>query len=795
MGRWPHALLTLLLLAASPVSCPCWAASPGNPTSLLRELAKNPQRILIITSGPIATPLAEDLQASVLRQPDNKHKREDVRVVPFDLAEEAERASVGPKKPGAFLIFVLATQETAQVTKVPLDAAMPVRLRDLGKTDSVAACQLGDVAKKGVNGLVVAAVAPDAKRLAKMLDVVTARTASDWRMLPFQEKWTTNRVAVFSRPDLRTAAIGKWGAIGAARVWDEVLWYPIGDRPKLTAEQLDECTEAYFVDSRDREMLPGAAAKLLEGAATTDTVVGQGKSDSGNPFALFAAFAPGILAKKLERYPVLTGVPGREVNKVIDLRRPVVARTGLRVYEVDSERPFGRARVPVAHDMRQEPYNLDVEEGSDSLAQLGILVAEKDILGSTETRMMIREKSGFRHVWLLRVTARKESTAYTPVMDKVTPYPGEYRAPEPQRPDKGRKESDYDYSLRLRQWEREYDVWLRAKQAFERERDYITPVQWSWRIDVREHAGVDCYLGLYDLLAPDRAVIVLLDAKCAGEADGQASIYKEGSVSVRGHLARPDTPECPPNTASCADDLVMNAVHNASTAALEWVRENCVLPSDQVVDPPPATLAVPSAEGLPGLDVSLRATLTVPGEPKLQARRPVKFTVGQTDLGTAETDAAGVAAITYSIPTTAQPGAIAVTVSFSGDAQVQPASATGNLTVQSLGQTTIPPPPPVPPIVADVTGSTITVALGSQSAPKVGGSGYILVDKVIYKPGTKEILEVLKVAIAKIRVVRLSSVTVGCTVVIPPGAKPEDFMAKIKIGMPVKWEVAQTGGK
>ena len=93
------------------------------------------------------------------------------------------------------------------------------------------------------------------------------------------------------------------------------------------------------------------------------------------------------------------------------------------------------------------------------------------------------------------------------------------------------------------------------------------------------------------------------------------------------------------------------------------------------------TLAVPPVSGAAGATVTLTATLKTSTGTVL-AGRTVSFSVGGTGVGSAVTDAAGVATVMYTIPSATPSGTVlSTTAAFPGDALYAPVTNHGTLTV------------------------------------------------------------------------------------------------------------------
>lgn len=93
-------------------------------------------------------------------------------------------------------------------------------------------------------------------------------------------------------------------------------------------------------------------------------------------------------------------------------------------------------------------------------------------------------------------------------------------------------------------------------------------------------------------------------------------------------------------------------------------------------------LSVPGVSGNRGTTVNLKATLTRVLDGVVLSGKTLSFSLNGTPLGTAITDANGVATYAYAIPATATVGKVKFTVSFAGDTANTSRSTSGNLTIK-----------------------------------------------------------------------------------------------------------------
>ena len=136
---------------------------------------------------------------------------------------------------------------------------------------------------------------------------------------------------------------------------------------------------------------------------------------------------------------------------------------------------------------------------------------------------------------------------------------------------------------------------------------------------------------------------------------------------------------------------------------------------------PATAITVAAVSGAPGQSVTLSATLKAGSV--LLNNKTLTFKVDSTTVGTAVTNASGVATKTFAIPAAEAAGAHTITVSFAGDTSDGASTGTGTLTVTKAATTLT---------VLNVTGAqgqTITLT-GTLKAGSVSLSGKTLTFKV-----------------------------------------------------------------
>jgi len=104
--------------------------------------------------------------------------------------------------------------------------------------------------------------------------------------------------------------------------------------------------------------------------------------------------------------------------------------------------------------------------------------------------------------------------------------------------------------------------------------------------------------------------------------------------------------------------------------------------SNLTVSQCPTALALPAVSGAAGTTVSLVSTLTRTSDSAGVKGRTVTFTVDGASVGTATSDANGVATLSYSIPKTAAKGAHTLGSKFAGESLYGASTAASTLTVK-----------------------------------------------------------------------------------------------------------------
>ncbi|MCX6359548.1 MAG: hypothetical protein NT029_07080 [Armatimonadetes bacterium] len=344
-------------------------------TTLMREIAKNRPALLIFSSGPMADGVAEMLRSSVARHPDNKHKPDDLAVIPLAQASERLRDLAEPKhKSDASLFFVIARREAPRELPADVQAAMPVRLGDLDPTLSTVRLNKMQNAKDGL-AYCAAVIAPDAERLGDLAAKLAARSAAHFEGLAFEQTVATNRVAVFSS-DATADAFRDWGSLRRAAQrqgppigYETITWRPLAKRAELTDEALAEHTEAYFIDRSAQDLVvPPQAAALFADAKIGEATVAVRKGRSADGRTVVAVSCPNAvsLRARVARFANAESVPSVPITEQLqDLRG--VNRTALVVWGASApSEERDQIRAAVAADIRAR-LGVGVEERGEVL--------------------------------------------------------------------------------------------------------------------------------------------------------------------------------------------------------------------------------------------------------------------------------------------------------------------------------------------------------------------------------------------------------------------------------------------
>jgi hypothetical protein len=597
-----RAMTTTLLAVGLAVG---WRPSASGETTLLREIAKNRPALLVFSSGPIADGVAEMLRSSVARHPDNKHRPDDLAVIPLAQASERLRELAQPKhKSDASLFFVIARREAPRDLPTDVQAAMPVRLTDLDPTLSTVRLNKMQHAKNGL-AFCAAVVAPDAERLGDMAAKLVVRSAAHFDGLAFEQTVATNRVAVFSS-DATADSFRTWGSLrNAARRpgppvgYETITWHPLGKRAELTDEDLAEHTEAYFIDrSAPGLVVPPQAAALFADAQVGEATVAVRKGRSADGRTVVAVSCPNalVLRARVVRFANAESVPSVPITEQLqDLR--AVKRTALVVWGASAtSEERDQVRAAVAADIRAR-LGVGVEERGEVLRVLDAEVATQELLGATGTGTALRNAKYTRYIWIYRMLSYSGSTTYAPEQERLTdggppPFPEERPQLVIVSVGGGRKD---EIARKTPEHERQVRLWEQRKAAYEIDAARSFPVQWSRRIVRSTSATVAATLQLVDVGSGDTAGKVLWEKQCVGGATGPSEVQQSDQVTVRGIGVAPPSLESPARENRCPAELLHDAAVKGAAGALSQLMESAWLPEAGSVSaepdpepPPPA---------------------------------------------------------------------------------------------------------------------------------------------------------------------------------------------------------------
>lgn len=552
-------------------------------TNYIREFAKNKPDVYIVTSGPAAAEIAKAFQNAILRQMDNKHQASDLPILSISQAETAANSDKNfGKSP---VVFLLVGSEMTEPLPPTLASILPEPLQDTHEKVSLIASSLSGAKRQQV--FTIEMFAPDAERLQKIYAIFLQRSAENFRQLPFDQQYKSNKLALFSSPADRDLA-ENWGSISNANTWNDLAWHDIADYANLPPDQLTERTQAFFIDRSSNDPTPGpsgkilAAHRILPTSIIIDRQLPTSDTDDDSACVVFSAPSRLILQRKVKRYPDLASLDGvKSQDEAVDLR--AIAHTTLLLGGNIPDGEKEAIRLLMAKDIRSM-LDIDVEERGSGMQVLENEVTLEQLQGATDTSNSLRRKVGLRYVWLFTVTDYGGETAYAHAERQITPAPAPFPIAEPSEPGRGgglfggHKKSDDEYARDMAQYRADHADWENKK------RDYDYQVQnadyrWAREVDSLTQARVQGILRLVDLKENGK---VLWEHDCQGQ-DQQRGLYRSDTVSVRGLDSSPSSLDTPPTSDNCSEDLLHAAVQNASADALGALQETALLPSSGTV--------------------------------------------------------------------------------------------------------------------------------------------------------------------------------------------------------------------
>ena len=580
--------ICLCALALALIGARAWSD-----TTLVRELAKNKPKVLLICSGPQATEIARYVQGEILRNPDNNHKPNDI---PILTADDANRMADNDNnfKDQSRIFFWIRDEQHAPVP-TGLSTMLPIQSGDEQEGTCIIRCEIARKASKGL-AFAILLVAQDQSNMKKIADSLLTRSAYRYELLPFESTINTVSVALFSDPKDELLAEQWCNAYqrslnNGSPIYFSPSWYPLSDRDKLPPAKLQNCNEAYFIDcSKQNGALPSVVSTMLKDQSinNTSTVIMRQQKDQPNTSRILF-YAPNdlILTSKVNGCSANPIPDGVTISNVIDLRK--IGDTTLRVYgPILSDDVKEAIRSQIAQAMRQK-LHMPVEERGDIFKVLDKEVTFEEMEGANNVRNDVRRKTGLRYIWLYQLLSATGSTQYVSNSTLLTTQnPPTYEQmffntdPEPAKPSlapfSGRGKQE-EYQRELDQWKPVHDAWLYRKQNWE-EREYAH-FETQWRRTVTKIVSVKVHgiLRLIDLQDKNNAINVIWEKDCLGIAHNDTPNYLSDTVSVRGVGNRPSSIDTPPSTDDCPIDLQQQAAINGALDALSKLQGEAWLPS------------------------------------------------------------------------------------------------------------------------------------------------------------------------------------------------------------------------
>ena len=593
-------VLMLAMVCTGSITGTCRAA-----TNHIRELAKNKPKVFIVVSGPQAVVIGHTLQNAILKHSDNRHGAEDVILLTVAQAAAQAGSEEFGKSP---VVFLLIGKEMTGALPSALTGILPFPLSDPAeKVSSIASTLSGN---KRQQVFTVGMFAPDIERLQRLYSIFSAHESENYRSLPFQDNYRSNRLALFSASGSRSV-LDTWGTSRDSHVWDDIVWHDLTEGNRMTPEQLEERTQVYFFNRARNDAVPSVAASIITSHAlkpTTIIIEGQALA-SGQSVVVFSAPSRMILEKKAHHYPTLASLAGvPAVDEAVDLR--TVKQTTLLMSGSIPEADREQVRLLLAKDIRQA-LGIEVEERGPVLQVLQREVTLEQLQGASDTSRLLRRKSGLRYVWHFGVADYSGTTQYEPQETCMTPAPPPYSIAEPGEPGRGgglfggHKKSDDEYNRDMNQFREDHSAWEQKKTEYDA-RGQNAYYQWNQQINSRSAAHVQGVLTLFDMQSSSGGKVIW-QHDCSGD-DEQNGVLRTQHESVRGIDNRPSSLEVPAASETCSLDLLHAAVRQASRSVFESLQETALLPSAGAYLPDAAS-AAPSAETSRTLPPTVTAAL------------------------------------------------------------------------------------------------------------------------------------------------------------------------------------------
>jgi hypothetical protein len=575
----------------------------ADPTTLLRELAKNEPPIVILYGGASAEESAKALQAAILQHNDAKKKKPaDVPVVPLAQEDEVQRAMT-PHPKGLHTTYICLVARNEWSSKLPesVAARMPLRLTELKPGQGAVKCSMSNAAS-GKLAFNMALIAPDGERLRQLKEILVGHGSGDYRTLSFGREFDTYKIAVFSSPENQKAVEG-WAHRSGANLWTDRKWIPLAECGKVPEEDLREYHQAFFLDrSQKEEPLPERVSALLGAVPLkpTTTFIKRQQMENGLSLAVFSVPTTTLLESKVRRHAGFESITGGQVvEDARDLRS--VTRSTVIVGGVGPTREEREViRLEVAKKMRD--LRLPVDERGEVLSQLQEDIALQELLGATGTSKLLREKGRIRYVWHYAITDYRGGVEYRTSETQISrdePPSFERSNPRPREPQPDDNVSEVGggrrdaiarrrpiYEREHREWEDDMRRWQEEKRRYEERVTQTFPSQWARKVTAHTSSSARGILRLIDLEAQDQAAKVIWESECSG-SDSAVQQYQGDTVTVRGVGNRPNSLPAPPNADRCPPEYLRRAAVGAAQQGLERLTDGAILPDGTQPPPPP----------------------------------------------------------------------------------------------------------------------------------------------------------------------------------------------------------------
>ncbi|MEP6755168.1 MAG: hypothetical protein ABJA67_06690 [Chthonomonadales bacterium] len=586
-------LLTGIFVLVS--TCVPANATPVADTSYIRELAKNKPLVVIVTSGPKATPIADDLRARLLNHPENRHKSDEIITV--TIADLEKQLPYDPKKNTASYVWLINRSEFAGEVPDPLRPNFPLGMTRMMDGEGRLKSTLANDSGRGLT-IIIAIAAPDASRMQSLFQSMILRTAAKYDNLPFSEIRQTNKIAMFSTGEDKEAAIA-WAPKADANEWFGVKWYSMAESAKIPAEELKEYNQVYFVNRQSNTALPVEPSKLLvdEPVGSLTCIVKKQKISDTRYVAIYSAPNHTLLVSRMKMFPKVSAIPEAPVlTDAKDLRNIgrtslVFAGSGPSVSEKET------LALIVARQMRDR-LGIDVQERTDTLDNL-----RREFTDNPNAR---------RFAWQFTTTKYDGKSVFSNrerlvSEDKLVPFDVVHRNDDPEprlvinSVGGGRKDEE-DRKRPI--YEREHESWLRRKESYENRAKETLKATWEREILQTSSATTKGFLRLIDLKETDSERSIIWELECAGEITRKPiSINNETHIIRAGYKPKPLP--LPNNQDVAPAEVQRESTIEAMQRGINYVQANALLPDGSGAQDAPAGKLEPEKPMPPTKDPKL----------------------------------------------------------------------------------------------------------------------------------------------------------------------------------------------